>query len=56
MLIKLIKPLKVMNKYKVRFTFQNAGTILLEMPVKAKINIIAKTPKSLKLTQVAKLV
>jgi len=42
MFIKLLKPLKVMNKYKVIFTFQNAGSILLEMPVKAKINIIKK--------------
>ena len=46
MFIKLLKPLKVMNKYKVRFTFQNAGTILLEMPVKAKINTIKKKKHS----------
>ena len=46
MFIKLLKPLKVMNKYKVIFTFQNAGTILLEMPVKAKINIIKKNKHS----------
>ena len=46
MFIKLLKPLKVMNKYKVIFTFQNAGTILLEMPVKAKINIIKKHKNS----------
>ena len=39
MFIKLLKPLQIKNKYEVKFMFQNAGTILLKIPVKAKINV-----------------
>ena len=37
MFIKLLKPLQINNKYEVRFMFQNAGSILLKIPVKGRI-------------------
>ena len=37
MFIKLLKPLQINNKYEVRFMFQNAGSILLKIPVKGKV-------------------
>ena len=39
MFMKLLKPLLIKNKYEVRFIFENAGTILLKIPIKAKINV-----------------
>ena len=37
MFIKLLKPLQINNKYEVRFMFENAGSILLKIPVKGRI-------------------
>jgi copper(I)-binding protein len=37
MFMKLLKPLQINNKYEVRFMFQNAGSILLKIPVKGRI-------------------